>query len=68
MKLTKEQIEAFRKIHEGTDILEGLSSQDVERLAQSVAQYYLSLFKIHQRLKAEGHTFSTDNSELEEIT
>ena len=54
MKLTQEHIEAFREIHRETSMLDGLSPQEVGRLAQSVAQYYCTLFEIYRRLEAEG--------------
>ena len=51
MQLTKEQIERFIKLHGGLEGFDKYSAEEIEEIANGIANYYLILFKIHQRIK-----------------
>jgi len=44
MELKQEQVEKFKEIHKD-------SEKEVVEIANGVANYYLTLFKIYQRIK-----------------
>ncbi|HBG68866.1 hypothetical protein A2W67_02655 [Candidatus Nomurabacteria bacterium RIFCSPLOWO2_02_40_28] len=53
MELKPEQIEKFKELHKGLDGFEKYSEDEVREIANGVANYYLTLFKIYQRVKKE---------------
>ena len=55
MELTREQIEAFKDIHNGA--LDGLSEAEIKKMANGVAGFYLDLFRIEQRVEAEKNEY-----------
>jgi hypothetical protein len=54
MELKPEQIERFIDLHKNVPGFEKYSDSDVREIANGVANYFSSLFKIYQRLKKEG--------------
>jgi hypothetical protein len=54
MKLKPEQIQRFRELHNDCIEFENYSEAEIEEIANGVANYYLTLFNIHQRIKKEG--------------
>lgn len=53
MELKQEQINKFKELHKGCAGFEGYSEEEVAEIANGVANYYLALFKVHQRIKKE---------------
>ncbi len=53
MELRQEQINKFKEIHKDHVDFENYSEQEVAEIANGVANYYLTLFGIYQRLKKE---------------
>ena len=53
MELTPAQIEKFKEIHKGMANFKNYSEEQIKEIANGVANYYLTLFKIHQRIKKE---------------
>lgn len=53
MQLKQEQIEKFKKLHKNIDGFEKYSDSQIVEIANGVANYYLSLFKIHQRINKQ---------------
>ncbi len=51
MQLNLKQIEKFKELHKGIDGFEKYKEDQVREIANGVANYYLSLFNIHQRIK-----------------
>ncbi len=59
MELKQEQINKFKEIHKDCPEFNQFSETQIAEIANGVANYYLSLFKILQRIKKEeGETFS----------
>ncbi len=54
MELKPEQIERFKEIHKDCEGFERYTEEQIKEIANGVANYYLTLFSIHQRLKKEG--------------
>ena len=54
MELKPEQIQRFIELHKNVPGFEKYTEAEVKEIANGVANYYLSLFKIYQRLKKEG--------------
>jgi hypothetical protein len=54
MELTPEQIRRFVEIHKDCVDFENYSEKQITEIANGVANYYLTLFKIHQRIKNES--------------
>ncbi|MCC6934698.1 MAG: hypothetical protein IT406_03385 [Candidatus Yanofskybacteria bacterium] len=52
MDLTAEQIEKFKQLHTNGE-LDGLSDAEIRNLANGVANYFLTLFAIKQRINRE---------------
>ena len=53
MELKPEQINRFIQLHKNCEGFEKLSEDQKREIANGVANYYLSLFNIHQRIKKE---------------
>lgn len=53
MILKLEQIEKFKELHKGTEGFEKYSEDQIVEVANGVANYYLTLFNIHQRIKKD---------------
>lgn len=53
MQLSKKEIEKFKKIHAHHGGLEKYSEKEIQEIANGVANYYLTLHKIHERTKKE---------------
>ena len=51
MQLKPEQIKKFKKLHQGAKGFKKYSDDQVVEIANGVANYYLTLFNIHQRIK-----------------
>ncbi|MCE9585054.1 hypothetical protein K8Q94_00310 [Candidatus Nomurabacteria bacterium] len=50
MELKPEQINKFVELHKGCAGFENFTEEQVREIANGVANYYLTLFKIHQRV------------------
>ena len=53
MELSKEQIDEFKKLHEPFGGLGDYTEEQIREIANGVANYYLTLYKIYQRMKKE---------------
>lgn len=51
MRLSSEQIEKFKRLHEHTGLLEAFSEQQIEEIANGVANYFIQLFEMKLRYK-----------------
>lgn len=60
MQLKKEQIERFIKLHEGLEGFDKYSQEEIEEIANGVANYYLTLYKMYQRQKKEENQLFAD--------
>lgn len=49
MELTPEQIKKFIEIHKGHPEFEKYSETEIREIANGVANYYLTLFKVYRR-------------------
>ena len=56
MELNQEQIDKFIEIHKDFPDFKNLSEEQVKEIANGVANYYLTLFKIQQRIKKDDTT------------
>ena len=54
MELKPEQINKFIELHKSLPGFEYLSEEQIREIANKVANYYLTLFKIHQRIKKDN--------------
>lgn len=54
MELKPEQIKKFVELHKDCAGFEKYSEEQIREIANGVANYYLTLFKIYQRVKKEG--------------
>jgi hypothetical protein len=52
MELTNEQIQQFKELHSSGE-LDGLSEFEICEIANNVANYFLTLFSIKQRIEKE---------------
>ncbi len=52
MELADEQIQQFKELHSSGE-LNGLSEFEIREIANNVANYFLTLFSIQQRIKKE---------------
>jgi hypothetical protein len=57
MEFTKEQVEGFIKIHKGYPEFKKYTEAEIREIANGVANYYATLFRIYRRLKKEGVEF-----------
>lgn len=53
MELKPEQIEKFKVLHKGLSEFENYSDEEIRFIANQVANYYLTLYKIQQRINSE---------------
>jgi len=53
--LSKNQVERFKEIHTKDGGLGNYTEEQIREIANGVANYYLTLFKIYQRIKKEKH-------------
>lgn len=53
MILKPEQINSFIELHKGCAGFEHYSAKEKRELANEVANYYINLFKIQQRIRKE---------------
>jgi len=58
MELKPEQIQKFIELHRDFPEFKNYSDAEIREIANGVANYYLTLFKIHQRLKSADKNFS----------
>ena len=54
MELKPEQINKFIELHKDLAGFEGYSEERMREIANGVANYYLTLFKIHHRIKKDN--------------
>ena len=54
MELKPEQIKKFIELHKDCAGFENYSEDQIIEIANGVANYYLTLFSIHQRIKKEN--------------
>ncbi len=54
MELSSEQIDKFKEIHKGLEDFNKYSEDEIREIANGVANYYITLYKIHQRINKEG--------------
>ncbi len=55
MELKPHQILKFKELHKDCVGFNKFSDEQVSEIANGVANYYLTLFKIYQRIKSEGN-------------
>lgn len=53
MQLKKEQIERFIQLHDGIEGFEKFSYEEIEEIANGIANFYLTLYTMHQRQQAD---------------
>ena len=58
MELKPEQVNKFIELHKDLPEFKRYSEAEVREIANGVANYYLTLFKIYQRLRSEDKDFS----------
>lgn len=58
MQLNNEQIQKFKELHKNGEF-NGLSEKEIKELAQGVADFYSTLFKISLRIKKEEKNHKT---------
>lgn len=51
MELKHEQIHKFKELNSECESFKNYSEKEKEEIANGIANYYLTLFKIHQRIK-----------------
>ena len=51
MELKQEQIDKFIELHKDFEDFKKYSDAEIREIANGVANYYLTLFKIQQRIK-----------------
>ena len=54
MQLSDKQIQRFKEIHSNDGKLEGYSELEIRKIANGVANYYLTLFEIKKRIEREN--------------
>ena len=59
MELKPEQIKKFIELHKDLAGFENYTEDQVREIANGVANYYLTLFKIHQRIKKDNENLKT---------
>jgi hypothetical protein len=62
MELTEEQINKFIALHKPYDDLGDLTEAQIRNLAQGVANFYLALFKILNKSKANLYGTNRENT------
>jgi hypothetical protein len=55
MQLKTEQIQKFKELHKDVEGFEKYSEGQITEIANGVANYYLTLFNIHQRNNKDGN-------------
>ena len=55
MILKPEQIQKFKELHKDIEGFEKYSDDQIVGIANGVANYYLTLFKIDQRIKKDSN-------------
>lgn len=53
MELKPEQIEKFKELHKDFEDFKKYSDTEIRGIANGVANYYLTLYKIHQRIEKD---------------
>jgi hypothetical protein len=53
MELSSEQINKFKEIHKDFEDFSKYSEEEVIEIANGVVNYYLTLYKIHQRIQKD---------------
>jgi len=56
MQLRQEQINRFKELHKDLEGFDKYSESEIKEIATGVANYYLTLYKIHKRHRIEGKT------------
>ena len=51
MELKPEQIKRFVELHKDCAGFENYTEEQIKEIANNVSNYYLTLFRIHQRIK-----------------
>jgi len=59
MQLKPEQIKKFIEIHKDFPDFQNYSEEQMIEIANGVANYYLTLFKIHQRIQKDNGNMKT---------
>lgn len=54
MELKLEQIKKFIELHNDCAGFENYSEEQIREIANGFANYYLALFKIHQRIRSDA--------------
>ena len=54
MELKPEQVKKFIEIHKGCEGFDDYSDEQKREIANAVANYYLTLFKIQQRIQIDS--------------
>ena len=54
MELKLEQIKKFAELHKDCEGFENYSEEQISKIANGVANYYLTLFRIQQRITKEN--------------
>jgi len=65
MELKPEQINKFIELHKDCVGFENYSEKQVREIANGIANYYLTLFKIHQRITKNTDKQQKNNGTLE---
>lgn len=60
MELKQVQIDKFIELHRDLADFESYSEDQKRAIANSIANYYLALFKIHQKRKEKPYKISTN--------
>lgn len=53
MELKPEQIEKFKELHKDFEDFKKYSDAEIREIANGVANYYLTLYNIHQRINTK---------------
>lgn len=59
MELKPEQIKEFIELQKDLANFEDYSEDQLKEIANGVANYYLHLFKVHQRIKKDSENLKT---------
>ena len=62
MELTQKQVETFKKLHEPCGGLEEYTDTQIREIANGVANHFLVLWKIHQRINRETKNKTETNN------
>lgn len=55
MELKPEQINKFKELHKDVAGFEDFSEEQINEIANGVANYYLNLFKVHQNINKQNN-------------